>query len=138
MSETRIEQTEGTPPPLDSGPSEPGDMRFDESTAAPSVTLPTPPVNVTPAPVATQQPSNRSATVEHLAARRKAPPLDADSPEVKETISELRTEMTTLVTGLRWGELPVNDTAERMIPLLNAGSLQQWIPILVPNILEID
>ena len=138
MSETRIEQTEGTPPPLDSGPSEPGDMRFDESTAAPSVTLPAPPVNVTPAPAAAQQPSNRSATVEHLAARRTAPPLDADSSEVKEKISELRTEMTTLVTGLRWGGLPVNDTAERMIPLLNAGSLQQWIPILVPNILEID
>jgi hypothetical protein len=32
----------------------------------------------------------------------------------------------------------VKDTADRIIPLLNVGSLQQWIPILVPNIWEID
>jgi HEAT repeat protein len=113
-------------------------MRFDESTTATSVAVPAPPVTVSPPPAATQLRSNRSATVEHLSARRTATPLDADSPEVKEKISELRTEMTTLVTGLRWGGLPVNDTAERIIPLLNAGPLQQWIPILVPNILEID
>ena len=42
MSETRIEQTEGAPPPLDSGPSEPGEMRFDESTTATSVAVPAP------------------------------------------------------------------------------------------------
>jgi hypothetical protein len=131
-------QGEGAPPPLDDGPSEPGETRFDDSTTATSVAVPTPPVTISPVPAATQQQSNRSATVEHLSARRTGPALDADSPEVKEKISELRTEMTTLVTGLRWGGLPVNDTAERIIPLLNAGPLQQWIPILVPNILEID
>ena len=32
----------------------------------------------------------------------------------------------------------MKDTADQIIPLLNVGSLQQWIPILVPNILEID
>ncbi len=138
MSEMRLEQTEGTPPPLDSGSSEPGEMLFDENTTATSVAEIVPPANITPVPAATQQQSNRSATVEHLAARRTAPPLNADAPEVKEKISELRSEMTTLVTGLRWGGLPVNDTAERVISLLNIGSLQQWIPILVPTILEID
>ena len=43
-----------------------------------------------------------------------------------------------LVTDLRWGGQSVKDTADRIIPLLNVGSLQQWIPILVPNIWEID
>ncbi len=43
-----------------------------------------------------------------------------------------------LVTDLRWGGVSVQDTTERLIPLLNVGSLQQWVPVLVPFILEID
>src|SRR5205823_463227 len=91
-----------------------------------------------PVPAAAQQKTNRTATVEHLAARRNLPELNANSPEVKQTLSELRTELTMLVTDLRWGGQSVKETAERIIPLLNVGSLQQWIPVLVPNILEID
>ncbi|HJT55942.1 MAG TPA: HEAT repeat domain-containing protein [Ktedonobacteraceae bacterium] len=137
MSETRLEQTESTPP-IDSGSLEPGEMLIDESTTGTTVVALAPPANIAPVPAATQRPSNRSATVEHLAARRTVTPLNADDRTVKEKISVLRAEMTTLVTGLRWGGVPVSETAERIIPLLNMGSLQQWIPILVPNILEID
>ncbi len=137
MSETRLEQTDETIP-TDSGSSEPGALRLDESTADTTVVALAPPANIAPVPAATQRLSNRSATVEHLAARRTVTPLNADARDVKEKVSELRAEMTTLVTGLRWGGVPVNDTAEQMIPLLNMGSLQQWIPILVSNILEID
>ena len=31
-----------------------------------------------------------------------------------------------------------HEQIERLIPLLNIGSLQQWVPVLVPFILEID
>ncbi len=119
-------------------PGEPGRMDFDEVIDTPSVVAPAPSADVATVPAAAQQRSNRSATVEHLAARRNLPALSADAPEVKQTLSELRTELTMLVTDLRWGGQSVKETAERIVPLLNVGSLQQWIPILVPNILEID
>jgi HEAT repeats len=121
-------------------PGEPGRMDFDVVIDTPPVVAPAPSadVNVVEVPAAAQQRSNRPATVEHLAARRALPELNAEAPEVKQTMSELRTELTMLVTGLRWGGQSVKETAERIIPLLNVGSLQQWIPILVPTILEID
>ncbi len=81
---------------------------------------------------------DRPGTVEHLAARRMAPALNDDMPEVKKRLSELRPSITALVTGLRWKGESVQDTAERLIPLLNVGSLQQWALVLVPHILEID
>ncbi len=115
-----------------------GGMDIDEVIDTSSVEAPAPSATMVPASVAAQQKSNRSATVEHLAARHKLPELSADAPEVKQTLSELRTELTMLVTDLRWGGQSVKETAERIIPLLNVGSLQQWIPVLVPNILEID
>src|SRR5439155_7369489 len=119
-------------------PTAAGGMDIDEVIDTPSVLAPAPSATMVPVPSAAQQKSNRTATVEHLAARRNLPELNANSPEVKQTISELRTELTTLVTDLRWGGQSVKDTADRIIPLLNVGSLQQWIPVLVPNILEID
>src|SRR5256886_4482242 len=119
-------------------PTEPGGMDIDEVIDTPSVVAPAPSATEVPVPAAAQQKTNRTATVEHLAARRNLPELNANSPEVKQTISELRTELTTLVTDLRWGGQSVKDTADQIIPLLNVGSLQQWIPVLVPNIWEID
>jgi hypothetical protein len=113
-------------------------MDIDEVIDTPSVIAPAPSATMVPVPAAAQQTTNRTATVEHLAARRNLPELNANSPEVKQTISELRTELTMLVTDLRWGGQSVKDTADRIIPLMNVGSLQQWIPILVPNIWEID
>ena len=119
-------------------PSEAGEMDIDEVIDVPSFVAPAPSATMVPVPAAAQQKSNRTATIEHLAARRNLPELNENAPEVKQTMSELRTELTTLVTNLRWGGQSVKDTADRIIPLLNVGSLQQWIPILVPNILEID
>ena len=119
-------------------PAEPGGMDIDEVIDTPSAVAPAPSATMVPVPAAAQQKSNRTATVEHLAARRNLPELNANSPEVKQTISDLRTELTMLVTDLRWGGQSVKDTADRIIPLLNVGSLQQWIPVLVPNIWEID
>ncbi|HXZ04285.1 MAG TPA: HEAT repeat domain-containing protein [Ktedonobacteraceae bacterium] len=113
-------------------------MDIDEVIDSPTVKAPAPSATMVPVPAAAQQKSNRTATVEHLAARRNLPELNANAPEVKQTISELRTELTMLVTDLRWGGQSVQVTADRIIPLLNVGSLQQWIPILVPNIWEID
>ena len=119
-------------------PTEAGGMDIDEVIDTPPVIAPAPSATMVPVPAAAQQKSNRTATVEHLAARRNLPDLNANSPEVKQTISELRTELTMLVTDLRWGGHSVKDTADQIIPLLNVGSLQQWIPVLVPNIWEID
>src|SRR5256884_6557047 len=117
-------------------PTEPGGMDIDEVIDTPSAVAPAPSATMVPVPAAAQQKSNRTATVEHLAARRNLPELNANTPEVKQTISDLRTELTMLVTDLRWGGQSVKDTADRIIPLLNVGSLQQWIPMLVHNIWE--
>src|SRR5436309_54605 len=119
-------------------PTEPGGMDIDEVIDTPSAVAPAPSATMVPVPAAAQQKSNRTATVEHLAARRNLPELNANAPEVKQVISELRTELTMLVTDLRWGGQSTKETADRIIPLLNVGSLQQWIPVLIPNIWEID
>jgi HEAT repeat protein len=137
MSEMSLEETEPTTP-IKSNAIEPGRMEVEEVTVSSPVVAPAPSAGVVPVPAAAQQRSNRSATVEHLAARRTLPELSADAPEVKQTISELRTELTTLVTDLRWGGQSVKETAEYIIPLLNVGPLQQWISLLVTNVLEID
>src|SRR5579884_1226133 len=130
-----LEQTESGSP-VDSNIDEPGGMGIGEVTEPAPVAAPV--FEARPAPTAAQRRSNRPGTVEHLATRRTLPPLNTDEPEVKERIIELRAELTALVTGLRWGGLSIQDTAERVIPLLNAGPLSQWIPVLVPNVLEID
>lgn len=137
MSEMSLEETESTTP-LNSEPTEPGTMEVEEVTATPPVMAPAPSADVAPISAATQQRLNRAATIEHLAARRVLPELSASEPEVKQKLSELRTELTLLVTDLRWGGQSVKETAERTIPLLNLGPLQQWIPLLVPTTLEID
>src|SRR6266852_7198974 len=137
MSDMSLDKTE-SPSPIDSNATDYGSMEVEEVTAESPVVAPALSAGVTPVPAAAQQRSNRLATVEHLASRRTFPELDAKAPGVKEKISELRTELTTLVTDLRWGGQSIKDTAERIIPSLNVGPLQQWIPIIVPNILEID
>src|SRR6266567_4671255 len=61
-----------------------------------------------------------------------------DSDERESELGEVRTEMTTLVTDLRWGGVSVKDTVARVMPLLNVGPVQQWAPQLVATLLEID
>ena len=80
----------------------------------------------------------RTGTAEHLAARRPVTTLGVDEPDVKNRLGELRAEITRLVTGLRWGGQSVDETTERVIPLLNLGPVQQWRPVLIPFLFEID
>ena len=132
-----LEQTESQNP-LNIDTTEQGGLHIEAKSESTSVVTPVPTAELEAKIPAPQRALNRTGTIEHLAARRPTPPLDAQSPEVKQRLSELRPEITTLVTDLRWGGVSVQDTTERLIPLLNVGSLQQWVPVLVPFILEID
>lgn len=137
MSDTSLEQTQSTPP-IGNEPSEQGGFGVMEVTDPAPVSAPAPSTTVTPVPLAAFKQPNRAGTVEHLAARRSVTPLNPESPEVKQQLSDLRAELTTLVTDLRWGGYSVQATVEQLTPLLNIGSPQEWIPVLIPTILEID
>ena len=135
MTDTRLERTEPTNP-TNVNLDERGQLAIEEKNAStPVISTPTDLRIGIPAP---QRSSNRADTIEHLTARRIVTPLDIDEPEIKQQLAELRTEFTTLVTGLRWGGMSVQDTADSIIPLLNVGSVLQWAPVLVPFLLEID
>ncbi|MFL5624491.1 MAG: HEAT repeat domain-containing protein [Ktedonobacteraceae bacterium] len=139
MSDTGQEQTEG----IISGntgasASEPGDLRVGESSDPTPEVMPVPNAELEAKIPASRRTPDRTGTVEHLAARRAVTPLQADAPEVKQRLGELRPEFTTLVTDLRWGDASVQETMERIIPLLNVGSVPLWAPVLIPYLLEID
>jgi HEAT repeat protein len=102
------------------------------------VSTPIAPTPVDPVPPAALKRANRSATVEHLAAARKVTPLNEEDPDVKQKMSVLRTNLTTLLTDLRWGGHSVQATIERLNLLLDVGPLEEWTPVLIPTILEID
>ena len=142
MADTNLEQTEPTNP-IDGDATEMGavyiEAKEDDPTASPdaSAAVGTASVSLSPLSV-TSRAMERAGTVEHLAARRPVTELDVNTPEMKQRLSELRSEVTTLLTELRWGDAASEDTAERMIPLLNVGSVQQWKPVLIPFLLEID
>lgn len=80
----------------------------------------------------------RAGTLEHLAARRPVPALDPEAPEMKQRLSELRTEITSILTDFRWSGLSVEAAAEQLMPILNLGPIPQWRPVLIPFLLEID
>src|SRR5947209_3410396 len=142
MTDMNQEQTEPTNP-IDGDAKEMGavyvEAKEDNPTAPPdpSATGGTASVSLSPLSV-TSRVMERTGTVEHLAARRSVTELDVNTQEMKQQLSELRSEVTTLLTDLRWGGGTVEETAERMIPLLNVGSVQQWKPVLIPFLLEID
>ena len=100
------------------------------------VTAPRPSVQTT-VPISSRA-MERTGTAEHLAARRPVTELDVDEPDVKNSLSELRVEITRLVTALRWGGQSVDETAELVVPLLNLGPVQQWRLVLIPFLFEID
>src|SRR6266581_7966775 len=68
-------------------------------------------------PSFTAQATDRTGTVEHLAARRTVTSIDANLPTIKQQLSELRVEVTRLVTGVRWNGLSVDDAAQQLVPL---------------------
>lgn len=137
MSDTGQKQTESTNP-NESEATQFGGMGIVEISTPETVVAPEAPGRLMSPPSTVQQRQSRAGNAEHIAARRPVPPLDVDAPEVKQRLSELRTEMTTLVTDLRWGGASVEEIAERVVPLLNVGSVQQWAQPLVATILEID
>jgi HEAT repeat protein len=137
MSDTGQKQTESTNP-NESEATQFGGMGIVEISTPETVVAPEAPGRLMSPPSTAQQRQSRAGNAEHIAARRPVPPLDVDAPEVKQRLSELRTEMTTLVTDLRWGGASVEEIAERVVPLLNVGSVQQWAQPLVATILEID
>ena len=139
MADKSLERLPTTTPANNEQP-EPGGFGVVEAqpepVAAPVVQAPA--AGASTLPPAVFKRSRRAATVEHLAARRNTSTLTMDQPEVKQKLGELRAEMTTLLTDFRWGGASVQTLVERIIPLLNLGSLQQWIPVLAPTLLEID
>ena len=102
MSDTRLEQTQSQNP-LNIGTTQQEGLRIEEKSEPTSVVTPVPTAELEAKIPAPQRSLNRTGTIEHLAARRPPPPLDVESPQVKQRLSELRPEITTLVTNLRWG-----------------------------------
>ncbi len=139
MSDTDNEQSESVNP-IENDATEPGFLSIQEKddTAAGTPDVESPVTDVKPPTPLSSQARERAGTVEHLAARRTAPTLDTSAPAIKQTLSELRTEITRLLTELRWEDQSITDTAEQLIPLLSVGSVQQWKPVLIPFLYEID
>ncbi len=126
---------------LGSEETEPGHLHIAEKA---SVTVPdssvatVESVQARPGTSCPSQVQERIGTIEHLAARRPVPAIDGNTPEIKQQLAILRAEWTRLVTGLRWEGQSVEETANRMIPLLNVGPVEQWKKVLIPFLYEID
>src|SRR5579875_4023702 len=106
---------------------EPGFLHIEEKQAGPSGNLVASPG--TSAASASARADNRVGTIEHLAARRAYPAIDVEAPVIRRQLSEMRTEITDLLIGLRLGTLRVAEIAERLIAVLNLGPVPQWQPV---------
>jgi len=139
MPDTNSRQTE-LPDSRDNDTTEPALLRIaektDPSSSKTDASIPSAEARAATPP--SSRAMERPGTIEHLAARRPAPELDPETPEMKQRLADLRTEITRLLTGLRWEGKSVEETAENLIPLLNVGSIQQWKPVLLPFLHEID
>ncbi|WP_376794329.1 HEAT repeat domain-containing protein [Thermogemmatispora sp.] len=85
-----------------------------------------------------RRPSGYAATLEHMLARQPQPPLDPESLPVRERLSRLRTDVTTLLTDWRWGGLSKEEVARRLVPLLDFSPLPQWASLVASQLYEID
>jgi hypothetical protein len=119
-------------------PQDMGDVRIEERDEAETPVLPVPKETLEAKVPVPRKGTSRAGTTEHLAARRPVPAINVDAPAFKERLSALRSELTALLTDYRWGGASTEQTANALIPLLNVGPLQQWIPVLIPFLLEID
>lgn len=138
MSETDLGQPRPPIPP-ENETAHPGFLHLTQTPQSPSAERPSSSQEaVKPVSLPSSSAWERAGTVEHLAARRSPPPLDANAPEVKQRLSTLSTEITKLLTALRWEGQSVEETATRLLPLLNIGPFLQWRPLLIPFLLEID
>ncbi|HEU5227146.1 MAG TPA: hypothetical protein VFU49_04985 [Ktedonobacteraceae bacterium] len=121
--------------PAESDMAEPGFLHIEETEQKETIA---PPVHARLASPPPPQNMERPGTVEHLAAREPVAALDPDTPEIKQRLGALRLEVTSMLTGLRWHGQRVDDIAAKMIPLLNVGAVEQWKPVLIPFLFEID
>jgi len=137
MSDSSLEQTKSQDP-VDTGTAEAGELYIEEKATETSTVAPVPTAELEAKITVPKQAQNRAGTIEHLAARRPITSVDTSLTEVKERLSELRSTITRVVTGYRWGNISFEDATEQIIPLLNVGSIYQWAPVLVPFMLEID
>jgi HEAT repeat protein len=136
MSEMNLSQA-GSDDLIGREATQPGNLQVSEAeneTTLPNINA----ISTGAQPSFTAQTTDRTGTVEHLAARHTTQPIDANAPTIKQQLSELRIEVTRLLTGVRWKGLSVEDAAQQMVPLLNVGSVQQWQSVLIPFLLEID
>jgi hypothetical protein len=136
MSETDLEQTESTQGP-NIDVSEQGELHIAEA-PEPTVQAPAPSLTPVSVPVSAGTRQKRAGTAEHLAARRPVPPLDTQATEVKQRLAALRIEATRLLTNMRHEGVSVQETADELILQLDLGPFQQWSPVLIPFLLEID
>src|SRR5437899_11628524 len=111
MSDTRLEQTQSQNP-LNIGTTQQEGLRIEETSEPTSVVTPVQTAELEAKIPAPQRSLNRTGTIEHLAAGRAPPPHAAESPQLKHRLSEMSTEITTLVTNLRCGRVYPQDTAE--------------------------
>src|SRR5260221_14179477 len=109
MSDISLEQTEPVGN-TDASASEPGELRVEELSDPTSEIMPVLKAELEAKIPAPQRTSNRSGTVEHLAALRAVTPLDADSPEVKQPLNKVLPEFTSRVADLRFVEASVQAT----------------------------
>jgi hypothetical protein len=138
MPDTHSQQTE-LPDSSDNEQTEPALLRIAEKPEEPAQPVTSrPSAETSPTTPPSPRIMERPGTIEHLAARRLPPEIDASAPEIKQQLARLRTEITRLLTSLRWEGASVEETAKQLIPLLNVGSVQQWKPILLPFLHEID
>jgi hypothetical protein len=139
MFDRRIEQTDTTNPGSNETTTQDiGDVRIAERSEPEDTALSVQKEALEAKVPAPQKRASRAGTVEHMAARRPVAPLHVNTPEFKERLSTLRSELTTLVTDYRWGGATTEDTATTLISLLHVGPLQQWVPVLIPFLLEVD
>jgi hypothetical protein len=73
-------------------------------------------------------PREHHCTSEDLSARLPTPPLDLDSPEIRQQLSTLRTGMTRLVTAFRWEGAPINKTADMLTSVVSVSIPSVSIP----------
>src|SRR6266699_2215404 len=108
MSDTSLEQTKSLDS-INTDAADSGDLRLEEGAITTSAVMPVPTAELEAKIAAPRQAQNRAGTVEHLAARRTVTPIDTTSAEVKEQLSDLRSTITSLVTGFRWGGISLEE-----------------------------
>ncbi|HTI15505.1 MAG TPA: HEAT repeat domain-containing protein [Dictyobacter sp.] len=140
MSDRNEEQTQQPVAMPEGNAQEPGFWQVEEAVADPGQTQQevSRKQQIKPSTPLPAQAYERPGTTEHLAAQRPVPEINENDATIKERLRLLRTEVTRLLTSQRWENQSITVTAQRLIPLLNVGPVQQWKDVLIPFLYEID